>query len=492
MKKRLALWVLMLTIVGTISVNSVNAFAATEKSETRMIYGNSEISDEDAFVITVYAEGYKWSERERFFEDTKMFTSSLSSCSPWNEFLSVLKIYGVALPSNESGCRGDDADSYEEMLADSRDTYFKAQFWYSGLDRFLVIDGSDIYRVFDARDKYSPYSDLNVVLVNSKVYGGSGGSVAVASTNPLSAELVFHEAAHTIGGLLDEYYYSPREAANLTQTSDPDEVRWSKFIGKNGIGVYPYEGTTDWYVPSLNCKMKALNVEFCEVCKEALRRAICEDTNMTVLYYQPYAQDINLYDGKLDLCNGLILNKADKVLTGERFESKLTLTYYDETGNKLSKAPTQVGNYSAHVVLTDLTDFDDCSQDFEFTIDHDYSVSKLGSGKCKLVCTDCGKTIIKELTAPEITYLKGKKGSVKLRFQIDDNFASGVQVQYSKSSSFSSGVKTKTYSDHTSVLHTIKKLTSGKKYYVRVRSYRIVNGEKVYSEWSSAKKVKVK
>lgn len=428
----------MLTIVGTISVNSVNAFAATEKSETRMICGNSEISDEDAFVITIYAEGYKWSEREQFFEDTKMFTSSLSSCSPWNEFLSVLKIYGVALPSNESGCRGDNADSYEEMLADSRDTYFKAQFWYSGLDRFLVIDLSDIYRVFDACDKYSPYSDLNIVLVNSKVYGGSGGVVAVASTNPSSAELVFHEVAHTIGGLLDEYYYSPREAANLTQTSDPNEVRWSKFIGKNGIGVYPYEGTTDWYVPSPNCKMKALNVEFCEVCKEALRRAICEDTNMTVLYYQPYAQDINLYDGELDLCNGLILNKADKVLTGERFESKL------------------------------------------------------GSGKCKLVCTDCGKTIIKELTAPEITYLKGKKGSVKLRFQIDDNFASGVQVQYSKSSSFSSGVKTKTYSNHTSVLHTIKKLTSGKKYYVRVRSYRIVNGEKVYSEWSSAKKVKVK
>ena len=39
---------------------------------------------------------------------------------------------------------------------------------------------------------------------------------------------------------------------------------------------------------------------------------------------------------------------------------------------------------------------------------------------------------------------------------------------------------------------TVKKLKSKKKYYVRVRSYKIVNGKKVYGKWSEVKAVKTK
>ena len=39
---------------------------------------------------------------------------------------------------------------------------------------------------------------------------------------------------------------------------------------------------------------------------------------------------------------------------------------------------------------------------------------------------------------------------------------------------------------------TIKKLTKGKKYYVRLRTYKTVNGKKIYSDWSAVKNVKVK
>lgn len=39
---------------------------------------------------------------------------------------------------------------------------------------------------------------------------------------------------------------------------------------------------------------------------------------------------------------------------------------------------------------------------------------------------------------------------------------------------------------------TIKKLKKGKTYYVRARLYKVSNGKKVYSKWSSIKKVKVK
>lgn len=67
--------------------------------------------------------------------------------------------------------------------------------------------------------------------------------------------------------------------------------------------------------------------------------------------------------------------------------------------------------------------------------------------------------------------------------------ATGYQVQYSTSKSFTSA-KTKT-TKKTSV--TLKKLTSKKTYYVRVRAF-VTNsdGSKTYSKWSTVKKVKVK
>ena len=70
--------------------------------------------------------------------------------------------------------------------------------------------------------------------------------------------------------------------------------------------------------------------------------------------------------------------------------------------------------------------------------------------------------------------------------------AKGYQVQYSKSKSFSSGNKTLTITKNTLINKTIGSLTKGKKYYVRVRSFKTVSGKKYYSAWSAVKVVTVK
>lgn len=69
--------------------------------------------------------------------------------------------------------------------------------------------------------------------------------------------------------------------------------------------------------------------------------------------------------------------------------------------------------------------------------------------------------------------------------------ASGYYVQFASNSSFTKSLKkVKVNSSKLSV--TLSGASSGKYKYVRVSCYKTINGKRVYSKWSSAKKVKVK
>ena len=63
----------------------------------------------------------------------------------------------------------------------------------------------------------------------------------------------------------------------------------------------------------------------------------------------------------------------------------------------------------------------------------------------------------------------------------------GYQIQYSKNKNFK-GKKSKIVKK-TSV--TLKRLTKKKKYYIRIRAYKINGSKKVYGKWSSIKRVKI-
>ncbi|MCI5900031.1 MAG: fibronectin type III domain-containing protein [Hominisplanchenecus sp.] len=69
--------------------------------------------------------------------------------------------------------------------------------------------------------------------------------------------------------------------------------------------------------------------------------------------------------------------------------------------------------------------------------------------------------------------------------------AEGYQIRYSMNSTFKKA-KTITVKSGTVWKKTIAGLKKGKKYYVKVRAYRILDGEKVYTRWSAKKAAKVK
>ncbi|MBR6391839.1 MAG: leucine-rich repeat protein [Eubacterium sp.] len=86
--------------------------------------------------------------------------------------------------------------------------------------------------------------------------------------------------------------------------------------------------------------------------------------------------------------------------------------------------------------------------------------------------------------------LAAKKASFKVKWNKASG-ATGYQIQYSASKYFVSS-KTVTVKGATTLSKTVKKLKSGKKYYVRVRSLKKSGKKTYYSSWSKEKAVKTK
>ena len=69
---------------------------------------------------------------------------------------------------------------------------------------------------------------------------------------------------------------------------------------------------------------------------------------------------------------------------------------------------------------------------------------------------------------------------------------SGYQIQVATDKKFKKNKKTVTVAKQNASKKTVKKLKAKKKYFVRVRTYKTVNGKKVYGKWSKIKSVKTK
>ena len=116
----------------------------------------------------------------------------------------------------------------------------------------------------------------------------------ISSLHVDSAEIVRHESGHAFGGLADEYGdpfpgYTPTEKPNATAQTNRALIKWNAWIAPttplptpqdptNAQLVGLFEGAeyqvTGWYRPKFDCKMRTLGTPFCEVCSEALVRAI--------------------------------------------------------------------------------------------------------------------------------------------------------------------------------------------------------------------------
>lgn len=90
-----------------------------------------------------------------------------------------------------------------------------------------------------------------------------------------------------------------------------------------------------------------------------------------------------------------------------------------------------------------------------------------------------------------LTRLTAGSRSFTARWSRKTSQVTGYQLQYSTKSSFASP-KTVTISKYSTTSKTVSRLTKGRTYYVRIRTYKTVGSTRYYSGWSRALKVRAK
>ncbi len=124
-----------------------------------------------------------------------------------------------------------------------------------------------------------------------------------------------------------------------------------------------------------------------------------------------------------------------------------------------------------------------------------YASGRKNVGKYKVIVTMKGnysgtKTLYLTINPPKtsVSKLSAAKKSLKVTIKKKSSQVTGYQIEYSTSKSFKSKyTKSKTVKSYKTTSTTLKNLKAKKTYYVRVRTYKTVNGKKYYSGWSSYK-----
>jgi hypothetical protein len=278
------------TVVGTTQI--VNAGPASQR-----------------WNVVVMGDGYRSADLPQFAADAQAFANTLLSTPPFDTLLGAINVFRVDVASTDAGA--DDPAACGGSGAAPR-TYFDASFCTSGIRRLLVVNNTTAFNVANAQ---VPQWHVIVVIVNSTVYGGSGGAVAVYSLAAGANEIALHELGHTAFGLADEYeywagcgvdtdrdYHPASEPAqpNVTINTTRATLKWGALVQAatpiptthnancavcdpqaspvpaGTVGLF--EGAHYYHCgafrPEFNCRMRALGLPFCAVCRERIRATL--------------------------------------------------------------------------------------------------------------------------------------------------------------------------------------------------------------------------
>lgn len=332
--------------------------------------------------LVIMGDGYTAAETTQFIADATNIVTYLFNNAPFSNYKNYFNVFAIKCVSPQSGVShpGTATDVTEPASPIVNVTnYFNTRFDNYNVHRLIYsMNPTAVYNVLS---NHFPNYDQVVILGNSTEYGGAGGAYAVSSVHSNSKEIVLHELGHSFAGLADEYWAGASYAAekpNMTSNNNASTIKWSPWMGINGIGAYPYGSVApdnQWFRPHQNCKMRFLNAPFCSVCKETIIEKIHDLTNPIDDYTPPgtastsFTMSSQWFKGTLikpipntlktlwDLNSNIIANNKDSLeITSTMLNNginSLNFSVYDTTG--LSKDQNNHAAFHFYTVSWNLT-----------------------------------------------------------------------------------------------------------------------------------------
>jgi len=260
--------------------------------------------------LVILGDGYRQIELGQYASDVQNFVNTLQGTNPFNEVWNAINVYRIDVVSTDSGA--DDPISCGGSGATPK-TYFDASFCNGGIQRLLVANGATAITV---ANQQVPEWDVIMVIVNSTIYGGSGGAIAVFSLAPGANEIGMHEMGHAAFGFADEYEYyagcgsgeighdgytgGEPPQPNVTIDTNRATNKWRDLIlastsmptssnsnctecdsqpstvpqGTVGAFEGAFYNHCGVYRPEFDCKMRALGFPFCSVCRRVIQQKL--------------------------------------------------------------------------------------------------------------------------------------------------------------------------------------------------------------------------
>lgn len=461
-------------------VTPENAKITLKKNGSSGAYGDEILPDENGYYTIVYGQYRYTAQAEGFITVSKTFNATDTSLKN-NNYVIIVKL-----------------DSLYDSLLNKADDYLFAQ---SG-DGMMMIEFSGVHTDGDfgyVSDVDSDYQDTNVIetveeKINSNVKSDEKITVKLNAVKNIDGDddntVIFKNGNIYYNGVdssnYDEDFYGAVYDLSLTLTCG-DKTKESEVRV-----VVPYHTYTRLQrldsaaLYAVNfANIKGENKSAADVNRnlDLINTADSDDYS----YYSICSSWVSDHPEIIDAKTGKVTRPEKDTMVKLTVKTYYSASFVEETDFFFDPGP--LGDNAAYrsvIVMVKGTKQDEVKDSKPAT--------KPSGPATTQPTTKPSTTKNTETVKPKKTSIK-KLSKGKKKFTVTWAKVSGVkgyQIQYSTDKKFKKNNKSVTVTKQKTTKATVKKLKSKKKYYVRVRTYKTVNGKKIYSSWSKVKSVKTK
>lgn len=465
-------------------VTPENAKITLKKNGSSGAYGDEILPDENGYYTIVYGQYRYTAQAEGFITVSKTFNATDTSLKN-NNYVITVKL-----------------DSLYDSLLNKADDYLFAQ---SG-DGMMMTEFSGVHTDGDfgyVSDVDSDYQDTNVIetveeKINSNVKSDEKITVKLNAVKNIDGDddntVIFKNGNIYYNGVdssnYDEDFYGAVYDLSLTLTCG-DKTKESELRV-----VVPYHTYTRLQrldsaaLYAVNfANIKGENKSAADVNRnlDLINTADSDDYS----YYSICSSWVSDYPEIIDAKTGKVTRPEKDTMVKLTVKTYYSASFVEETDFFFDPGP--LGDNAAYRSVSVIV---------KGTKQDEVKDSKPATKPSEPVTTpSTTQPTTKPSTTKNTETVKPKKTSIKKlskgkkKFTVTWAKVSGVkgyQIQYSSDKKFKKNNKSVTVTKQKTTKATVKKLKSKKKYYVRVRTYKTVNGKKIYSSWSKVKSVKTK